>query len=102
MSVIIGERCRMCATAEARSPRVLYAMASFGTIGTRPTRSPPASSEMSSANIIPTATLPCTTPSCVWPGFFDALPLVDGQGNFGSIDGDPPPPCGTPRSGCSV
>ena len=24
------------------------------------------------------------------PGLGDALPLVDGQGNFGSIDGDPP------------
>ena len=24
-------------------------------------------------------------------------PLVDGQGNFGSIDDDPPPRCGTPR-----
>jgi DNA gyrase subunit A len=23
--------------------------------------------------------------------------LVDGQGNFGSIDGDPPPPCATPK-----
>jgi len=26
-------------------------------------------------------------------------PLVDGQGNFGSIDGDPPRPCATPRRG---
>ena len=26
-------------------------------------------------------------------------PLVDGQGNFGSIDDDPPPPCGTRRRG---
>src|SRR5579863_1833237 len=24
-------------------------------------------------------------------------PLVDGQGNYGSIDGDPPRPCGIPR-----
>jgi DNA gyrase subunit A len=26
-----------------------------------------------------------------------AIPLVDGHGNFGSIDGDPPRPCATPR-----
>ena len=26
-------------------------------------------------------------------------PLVDGHGNFGSVDGDPPPPTGTPRPG---
>jgi DNA gyrase subunit A len=26
--------------------------------------------------------------------------LVDGQGNFGSIDGDPPRPCATPRCAC--
>ena len=24
-------------------------------------------------------------------------PLIDGQGNYGSVDGDPPAPCGTPR-----
>jgi len=27
-------------------------------------------------------------------------PLVDGQGNFGSVDGDPPAPCVIPRPGC--
>jgi DNA gyrase subunit A len=27
------------------------------------------------------------------------VPLIDGQGNFGSMDGDPPPPCATPRRG---
>jgi len=26
------------------------------------------------------------------------LPLIDGQGNFGSVDGDPPRPCGTPNA----
>ena len=26
--------------------------------------------------------------------------LVDGHGNFGSVDGDPPPPTVTPRPGC--
>jgi len=25
-----------------------------------------------------------------WPGLFAAYMLVDGQGNFGSVDGDPP------------
>jgi DNA gyrase subunit A len=29
--------------------------------------------------------------------FNTRYPLVDGQGNFGSIDGDPPRPTGTPR-----
>ena len=24
-------------------------------------------------------------------------PLIDGQGNYGSVDGDPPRPCGTPK-----
>ena len=28
---------------------------------------------------------------------FMRYPLIDGQGNFGSVDGDPPPPCATPR-----
>jgi DNA gyrase subunit A len=28
------------------------------------------------------------------------LPLVDGQGNFGSVDGDPPRRCVTPSAGC--
>ncbi len=27
------------------------------------------------------------------------VPLVDGSGNFGSLDGDPPPPCATPSAG---
>jgi DNA gyrase subunit A len=27
---------------------------------------------------------------CAWRRLLDGLPLVDGQGNFGSIDGDPP------------
>ena len=26
-------------------------------------------------------------------------PLIDGQGNYGSVDGDPRPPCDTPRPG---
>jgi DNA gyrase/topoisomerase IV subunit A len=26
------------------------------------------------------------------------LPLIDGQGNFGSIDGDPPRPNATPNA----
>ena len=28
-------------------------------------------------------------------------PLVDGQGNFGSIDGDPPAAMRIPKRGCS-
>ncbi len=28
-------------------------------------------------------------------------PLVDGQGNFGSMDNDPPRPCATPRRACA-
>jgi DNA gyrase subunit A len=32
----------------------------------------------------------CTTPSCAWRRTSRcAYPLVDGQGNFGSVDGDP-------------
>jgi len=31
--------------------------------------------------------------------FSERYPLIEGQGNFGSIDGDPLPPCGTPRRG---
>ena len=31
--------------------------------------------------------------------FAQRYPLVDGQGNFGNIDGDNPPPCATPRRG---
>jgi topoisomerase-4 subunit A len=30
-------------------------------------------------------------------GFRSRYPLVDGQGNFGNIDGDNPPPTATPR-----
>jgi hypothetical protein len=30
--------------------------------------------------------------------FRHVVPLIDGQGNFGSIDGDPPAPCATPKA----
>ena len=41
--------------------------------------------------ITPTATPPFTTRWCAWRSPSRcAIPLVDGQGNFGSVDGDPP------------
>ena len=40
---------------------------------------------------IPTATPRSTTPWCAWRRTSSLrYPLVDGQGNFGSVDGDPP------------
>ncbi|WP_343386931.1 DNA gyrase subunit A [Candidatus Amarobacter glycogenicus] len=39
----------------------------------------------------PMATRPSTTRSSAWPrNSPSATPLIDGQGNFGSVDGDPP------------
>ena len=58
---------------------------------TRSTPSPPRSSATSWATTIPTATPPSTTP---WSASRSPsrlrYPMVDGQGNFGSVDGDPP------------
>jgi len=33
-------------------------------------------------------------------GLLPALPLVDGQGNFGSVDGDGAAPCDIPKPAC--
>ena len=39
----------------------------------------------------PRRRLACTTPWSAWPRTSPcAIPLVDGHGNFGSVDGDPP------------
>jgi hypothetical protein len=58
---------------------------------TRSTPSPPRSSATSWATTTPTATPPSTTP---WSASRSPsrlrYPMVDGQGNFGSVDGDPP------------
>ena len=46
---------------------------------------------MLSVNIIPTATAPVyDTIVRMAQDFSMRYPLVDGQGNFGSVDGDPP------------
>ena len=37
-------------------------------------------------------------PSCAWRSDFNMrYPLINGQGKFGSVDGDPRRPCGTPK-----
>ena len=53
-----------------------------------PTRSPPASWARCSSTTTPTATRGLRRHGADGPGLLAPLPAVDGQGNFGSIDGD--------------
>ena len=87
-----GARCPTSATASSPS------IAAFSTpctrwacSRTRSTPSAPRSSARPWASTIPTATPPSTTRWSAWRSpSACAIPLVDGQGNFGSVDGDPP------------
>ena len=55
------------------------------------TTSAPPSSGKCSVKYHPHGTAPSTIPSCAWRKTGScALPLIDPQGNFGSVDGDPP------------
>ena len=93
MSVIVGPRPAGCPRRiEAGAPaHPLWYVTRWGCTSIGPRASAPRSSAKCWENTIPTATSPV----------YDALvrmaqpfsmryPLVDGQGNFGSIDGDPP------------
>ena len=56
---------------------------------TSPSARAPASWATCWANTTPTATAPSTTRWCAWRRTStSAIPLVEGQGNFGSVDGD--------------
>ena len=56
-----------------------------------PTANPPIPLVLCWVPTIPTATPPSMTLWSVWPRILSLrYPLVDGQGNFGSVDGDPP------------
>ncbi len=80
--------------------RILYAMYEDNLTSDKPfKKSPPPAWATCWAATTPTAT----------PAVYDALvrlaqdfsmryPLVEGQGNFGSMDGDPPRPTGTPEA----
>ncbi len=71
--------------------RVLFAMHEMGNRWNKPIKNQPASSAISSASIIPTAMRRSMIRWSGWRRIFPcAISLIDGQGNFGSIDGDPP------------
>ena len=72
--------------------RILYAMWEHGLHRRQAVQEVArASSATSWASTIPTATRRSTTPWCAWRSRSRMRhPLVDGQGNFGSVDGDPP------------
>ena len=72
--------------------RILYTMQQMGlAAGPQPRASAPASSAKSWASTIRMETSPFMTRWCGWRSRLPcAYPLVDGQGNFGSVDGDPP------------
>ena len=72
--------------------RILYSMHENGyTTGTAPIANRRASSATSWASITRTATSRSTTRWCAWRRTSRMrVPLIDGQGNFGSVDGDPP------------
>ena len=92
MSVIIGRA--LPDVRDGLKPvhrRVLYAMREMGLAATAPTGSAPRSSATSSASTIRTATPPVyDTLVRMAQDFNMRYTLVDGQGNFGSVDGDPP------------
>jgi DNA gyrase subunit A len=71
--------------------RVLFSMHEQGNVWNPPIANRRAWSVTSWVSTTPTATRPSTTPWCAWPSRSRcAIMLVDGQGNFGSVDGDPP------------
>jgi DNA gyrase subunit A len=70
--------------------RILFSMHENGYHWNRPIASPPAWSATSSVSITRMATVDLRRPGAHGAGFLMRLPLIDGQGNFGSVDGDPP------------
>ena len=92
MSVIIGRA--LPDVRDGLKPvhrRILYAMQEMGLQHNRPHASAPDRRRQPWVSIIRTATLPSTTRWSAWRSRFRMrYPLIDGQGNFGSVDGDPP------------
>ena len=82
--------------------RILYAHERDGPeLSTGPPASAPRSSAKCSVSITRTATRRCTTRWSAWRSLSRMrYPLIDGQGNFGSVDGDPPAATGTPKRVC--
>ena len=93
MSVIIGRA--LPDVRDGLKPvhrRILYAMQEMGLLPNRKHAQVRQNRRRSAwASIIRTATSRCTTRWCAWRSRLRMrYPLVDGQGNFGSVDGDPP------------
>ena len=89
MSVIIGRA--LPDVRDGLKPvhrRVLYAMYDLGNTYNKPYKKSARVVETSSANTIPTATALSRHHSPAGAGFSVRYPLIDGQGNFGSVDGD--------------
>ena len=91
MSVIVGR-----ALPDARDGlkpvqrRILFAMHELGLTPDRPYRNAPASSATCWANTTPMAIRRSTRPVRLVQTFASRNPLLDGHGNFGSVDDDPP------------
>ena len=94
--------CRMPATDSSRSPPRASRCTRRRTSTIRRTRRAPASSATSWVSTIRTATRRFTTRWSHGAGLSMRYMLVDGQGNFGSVDGDCLRRCVTPKSACSV
>jgi len=95
MSVIVARALPMSGTVlKPVHRRILYAMSEMGlNHNTAFKKSVRIVGEVL-VNIIPTVMLRCMMPWCVWHRISPMrYQLVDGQGNFGSIDDDPPAAC---------